>query len=153
MAFNIPGLSWETARKIVKGTSIKSELQEDFFSDEFETELSNLKGVNRNSKLALLENWGRIKDNYQYMVISDSSEVQQSAAIPADLIKVCITGKLSSGTKSVFFKKYADKIIEADVKSCDYLIANEGRESSKYKQAIKLGKEIVTESEFLEKIK
>lgn len=153
VAFNIPGLSWETARKIVQGTSIRSELEEEFFSDEFELELSNLKGVNRNSKLALLENWGRIKDNYQYMVISDSVAAEQTAEISADLIKVCITGKLSSGTKSVFLKKYADKIVEADVKTCDYLIANEDKGSAKYKQAIKLGKEIVTESEFLEKIK
>jgi NAD-dependent DNA ligase len=87
------------------------------------------------------------------MVISDSVAVEQTAEISADLIKVCITGKLSSGTKSVFLKKYADKIVEADVKTCDYLIANEDKGSAKYKQAIKLGKEIVTESEFLEKIK
>lgn len=153
VAFNIPGLSWETARKIVQGTSIRSELEEDFFSDEFESELSNLKGVNRNSKLALLENWGRIKDNYKYMVISDSAVDQETTEIPDNLIKVCITGKLSSGTKSNFFKKYSDKIIETDVKSCDYLIANEDKGSSKYKQATKLGKEIVTESDFLEKLK
>lgn len=150
VAFNIPGLSWESARKIVQGTSIRSELEEDFFSDEFEMELGRLRGVNRNSKLALLENWGRIKDNYQYMVIGEFTEEDLVESV--DLIKVCITGKLNFGTKSAFYKKYADKIVESDVKSCDYLVANEDKGSSKYKQATKLGKNIVTESELVDLI-
>lgn len=151
VAFNIPGLSWKTAQRIVGGTSIVSELEQDYFSDEFESELLRLREVNYNAKLALIMNWGRIKDVYKYMVIMPSDPVD-SEPISSDLIKVCITGKLSSGTKSNFYKKYSDKIVEADVKSCDYLIANEDKGSAKYKQATKLNKSILTESEFIKLI-
>ena len=150
IALNIPGLSWESARKIVDGTSIRAEIAESYFSDEFEMQIRYLKGVNQPTKDNLLKNWGKIVDTYQYMNI----EEPQAEDSPADdnRIKVCITGKLEFGTKSKFYQKYSDKIVEADVRSCDYLIANVDKGSSKYKTAEKLGKTIITEDDFIQTI-
>lgn len=150
IALNIPGLSWESAKKIVDGTSIRTEIAESYFSDEFEMQIRYLKGVNQPTKDNLLKNWGKIVDTYKYMNI----EEPHAEDSPADdnRIKVCITGKLEFGTKSKFYQKYSDKIVEADVRSCDYLIANADKGSSKYKTAEKLGKTIITEDDFIQTI-
>lgn len=150
IALNIPGLSWESARKIVDGTSIRAEIAESYFSDEFEMQIRYLKGVNQPTKDNLLKNWGKIVDTYQYMNIEEP-QVEDSSE-DDNRIKVCITGKLEFGTKSKFYQKYSDKIVEADVKSCDYLIANADKGSSKYKTAEKLGKTIITEEDFIQTI-
>lgn len=151
IALNIPGLSWESAKKITEGTSIRSEILESYFSDEFEMQLHYLKGVNQPTKDNLIKNWGKILDTYKYMKIEEPST---TTASPSDdtRIKVCITGKLEFGTKSKFYQNYADKIVESDVKSCDYLIANADKGSSKYKTAEKLGKTIITEDDFITNI-
>lgn len=150
IALNIPGLSWESARKIVDGTSIRAEIAESYFSDEFEMQIRYLKGVNQPTKDNLLKNWGKIVDTYQYMNIEEPQAEDSSE--DDNRIKVCITGKLEFGTKSKFYQKYSDKIVEADVKSCDYLIANANKGSSKYKTAEKLGKTIITEEDFIQTI-
>lgn len=150
IALNIPGLSWESARKIVDGTSIRAEIAESYFSDEFEMQIRYLKGVNQPTKDNLLKNWSKIVDTYQYMNIEEP-QVEDSSE-DDNRIKVCITGKLEFGTKSKFYQKYSDKIVEADVKSCDYLIANADKGSSKYKTAEKLGKTIITEEDFIQTI-
>lgn len=150
IALNIPGLSWESARKIVDGTSIRAEIAESYFSDEFEMQIRYLKGVNQPTKDNLLKNWGKIVDTYQYMNIEEPQAEDSSE--DDNRIKVCITGKLEFGTKSKFYQKYSDKIVEADVKSCDYLIANADKGSSKYKTAEKLGKTIITEEDFIQTI-
>ena len=150
IALNIPGLSWESARKIVNGTSIRAEIAESYFSDEFEMQIRYLKGVNQPTKDNLLKNWGKIVDTYQYMNIEEPQAEDSSE--DDNRIKVCITGKLEFGTKSKFYQKYSDKIVEADVKSCDYLIANADKGSSKYKTAEKLGKTIITEEDFIQTI-
>lgn len=150
IALNIPGLSWESARKIVDGTSICAEIAESYFSDEFEMQIRYLKGVNQPTKDNLLKNWGKIVDTYQYMNIEEPQAEDSSE--DDNRIKVCITGKLEFGTKSKFYQKYSDKIVEADVKSCDYLIANADKGSSKYKTAEKLGKTIITEEDFIQTI-
>lgn len=150
IALNIPGLSWESARKIVDGTSIRAEIAESYFSDEFEMQIRYLKGVNQPTKDNLLKNWGKIVDTYQYMNIEEPQAEDSSE--DDNRIKICITGKLEFGTKSKFYQKYSDKIVEADVKSCDYLIANADKGSSKYKTAEKLGKTIITEEDFIQTI-
>lgn len=150
IALNIPGLSWESARKIVDGTSIRAEIAESYFSDEFEMQIRYLKGVNQPTKDNLLKKWGKIVDTYQYMNIEEPQAEDSSE--DDNRIKVCITGKLEFGTKSKFYQKYSDKIVEADVKSCDYLIANADKGSSKYKTAEKLGKTIITEEDFIQTI-
>ena len=150
IALNIPGLSWESARKIVDGTSIRAEIAESYFSDEFEMQIRYLKGVNQPTKDNLLKNWGKIVDTYQYMNIEEPQAEDSSE--DDNRIKVCITGKLEFSTKSKFYQKYSDKIVEADVKSCDYLIANADKGSSKYKTAEKLGKTIITEEDFIQTI-
>lgn len=150
IALNIPGLSWESARKIVDGTSIRAEIAESYFSDEFEMQIRYLKGVNQPTKDNLLKNWGKIVDTYQYMNIEEPQAEDSSE--DDNRIKVCITGKLEFGTKSKFYQKYSDKIVEADAKSCDYLIANADKGSSKYKTAEKLGKTIITEEDFIQTI-
>lgn len=150
IALNIPGLSWESARKIVDGTSIRAEIAESYFSDEFEMQIRYLRGVNQPTKDNLLKNWGKIVDTYQYMNIEEPQAEDSSE--DDNRIKVCITGKLEFGTKSKFYQKYSDKIVEADVKSCDYLIANADKGSSKYKTAEKLGKTIITEEDFIQTI-
>ena len=52
-------------------------------------------------------------------------------------------------TKSEFYNKYSDHVVESDVKNCDYLIANSDKMSSKMTKAQKLGKTIITEDEFI----
>ena len=151
VAFNIPGLSWESAGKVIAGTSIKSEIEQDFYSDEFEAELCNLKGVNWNTKVALLKNWGRIMDLKKFMVLEEPV-AQPVRETDATRIKVCITGKLTSGTKAEFFARYDKLIVESNVKECECLVCNEDKDSSKMKTAKKLGKAVMTEAAMVELI-
>ena len=66
-------------------------------------------------------------------------------------IKICITGKLESGlTKSEFYQKYSDKVIESNVNDCDFLICNKAG-SSKARKAESLGKSIISENDFINK--
>lgn len=150
VAMNIPKVGWETAKRIASSTRIREEISSDYFSSEFEDELITLKGVDYPAKQNLIRYWGRIVDNYKYMVIADPVVTQTGTDSEDDRIKVCITGKLTSGTKSDFYKLYKDQIVEADVKSCDYLICNQDKNSGKLKDARRMGKPIVTESDFLE---
>ena len=83
------------------------------------------------------------------MNISEDNFSEQDSEATSDKIKVCITGKLNSLTKSKFYQAHSDKIVESSVKDCDYLISNSDEDSSKHKAAVKLGKKIVTEDEFL----
>lgn len=152
MAMNLSGLGYQSSKKICEGTDIYNEIKEEYYSDEFEKQLIELKGVNYPTKITLLKNWGRLIDLLKFVKIAPSTSPESNEiSIPDNRIRVCITGRLESLTKSAFYSKYSDKIVESDIKSCDYLIANKDSGSSKYKQATKLGKVILTESEFLER--
>ena len=78
------------------------------------------------------------------LIIDNDKDIEDT--VNSDLIKVCITGKLESGTKSSFYDRFKDKIIESDVNNCDILICSKVG-SSKYNKAMKLGKRILSESE------
>lgn len=149
MAMNLTGLGHRSAKKICSGTNIYDEIKESYYSDEFENQLLNLKGVNYPTKIALLKNWGRMLDLLTLVKITPQISEESTELTEDNRIKVCITGKLDSMTKSKFYQAHSDSIVESSVKECDYLISNSDSGSDKYKTAIKLGKRIVTESEFL----
>lgn len=149
MALNIAGLGHRSSKKICASTRIHEELRETYYSDEFEAQILNLKGVNYPTKVSLLKNWGRLLDLLPFMHIMENSDSIEDSSVDSDKIKVCITGKLNSLTKSKFYQAHTDKIVEAAVKDCDYLICNNDAGSTKYKTAVKLGKKIVTEDELL----
>ena len=84
--------------------------------------------------------------NYIKDILFVEDEISNNSDVNSDLIKVCITGKLESGTKSDFYEKFKNKIIESDVNNCDILICSKVG-SSKYNKAMKLGKRILSEFE------
>lgn len=88
----------------------------------------------------IFEIFNYVKDN---LVLNDNSSKIET---DSDLIKVCITGKLESGTKSSFYDRFKNKIVESDVNNCDILICSKVG-SSKYNKAVKLGKKILSEYE------
>lgn len=152
VAMNISGLSWESAYKIEKGTSIVDTLLNyDYYTEEYEEELLHYKnGVSFNSKLALFKNWNRLKELSKLFIIDPYLDTQIVEVSPDDIrIKICITGSLSNMTKKEFYNKYQEYIIESSVDNCDYLICNDNRNSSKYKKALKLNKPIITEDKIL----
>lgn len=149
LALNISGLGYQSAKRICHSTNILEELKDSYYSDEFEDQVLRIKGVNYPTKISLLKNWGKLVDLFPYMNIAESTPSEQDSEANSDKIKVCITGKLNSLTKSKFYQAHSDKIVESSVKDCDYLISNSDEDSSKHKAAVKLGKKIVTEDEFL----
>lgn len=155
VALNIKGLSWESAKKIVHGTHIRDELSADYFSDKFEKELADLRGVSYSTKYNLLVSWGKLVDLIPLIKID--SDVADTSSQLSDIhldnpsrLRICITGKLSSGTKAEFYARYNSQIIESDIKSCDYLVCNEDKGSSKLRTAHKLNKPVITEQHLVE---
>lgn len=147
MALNIRGLGYQSAKKICEQSFIYDEIKQDYFSDAFELDISNAKGVSYSTKVSLLKNWGRLVDMLSLIKVAQPQ--QEEPTNNEGLLKICITGSLESGTKSQFYKNHADKIVESNVKECDYLVQNEDKGSSKYKTAVKLGKKIITETELI----
>lgn len=87
-----------------------------------------------------------VRDKLRFDIVGNKSEDNNNENVNSDLIKVCITGKLESGTKADFYRRFENKIIESDVNNCDILICSK-LGSSKYNKAIKLGKKILSEYE------
>lgn len=87
-----------------------------------------------------------VRDKLRFDIVGNKNEDNNNGNENSGLIKVCITGKLEYGTKSSFYDRFKDKIIESDVNSCDILICSKVG-SSKYNKAIKLGKKILSEYE------
>ena len=68
---------------------------------------------------------------------------------------LCVTGKLNHFTRDSINAKIAElcaKTASSVSKNTDYLITNEASGSSKYKKAVELNIEIITEQEFLNMI-
>lgn len=109
---------------------------------------SDISGIGNSIEQTINFNKEYICELFDYikniLVIDNNDNVEEN--VNPDLIKVCITGKLESGTKSDFYERFKDKIIESDVNNCDILICSKVG-SSKYNKAIKLGKKILSESE------
>lgn len=88
-----------------------------------------------------------VRDKLRFDIVGNKNEDNNNNGNENfGLIKVCITGKLEYGTKSDFYEKFKNKIVESDVNSCDILICSKVG-SSKYNKAMKLGKKILSESE------
>lgn len=100
------------------------------------------------NKEYICELFDYVRDKLCFDIVDNKSEDNNNnnGNENSNLIKVCITGKLESGTKSDFYEKFKNKIVESDVNNCDMLICSKVG-SSKYNKAVKLGKKILSEYE------
>lgn len=153
VAMNLKGISWNTANKLSDIELLEKELLSDNpMSAELLRLIKSCRGVNRVACTSLINNWSKIQHRLHNLKISKRANNQNDNA-NKDLIKVCITGKLSNCTKKEFYSKYSDFIFESDVKNCDYLVCNEDKGSSKLNLAKKLGKVVISEEDLLNIIK
>lgn len=146
VACNIRGVSSSTAKKLERDSNILECL---INNDLDSLDLSNCKGVGYSTFKSISDNWDYIITNFQYVKIKSPEQINGTRTDDSRL-KVAITGRLESGTKSKFYEKYIDTVVESSVPECDVLISNKTG-SSKYNRAVSLGKVIMTESEFIEK--
>lgn len=144
-ALNLQGIGYTTISKFIKEKEITSHKIKDFsVIKEFE----NFK-VNDKIKNKVTSKLNKVLSNYLLDKVTLVDDLVSESIESNDKIKVCITGSLSDMTKSEFYNKYSDKVVESDVKNCDYLISNSDKMSSKMTKAQKLGKTVITESEFV----
>lgn len=168
VALNIPNLSWESAYKLVKACPALEGLFTHgggLLPIVVDT-IESTKGVNKNAKSALVDNWSRILELREFITLASFEEFYKEEdkveVNPEDdtRVKLCITGKLTQfKTKKVLYESLSDKVVESDVKVCEYLlITRHGEEpSSKMKTAEKLNNstrknnpiKLVTEEELL----
>lgn len=67
-------------------------------------------------------------------------------------IKVCLTGKMSKARKDIVKFLEEHNAEEVAINKADFLVCNEPSSSSKYKKAVQLGIEIITEEELYAKL-
>ena len=143
VGLSLDGIGWTMAGVI------KDKLFESLISGNIQN-FTEIKGVGNSIQSVIEDNFDFIKTVYTLSKYGFCEDNVKQNTVDESLIKVCITGKLESGLKKKeLYELYKDKIVESDVNNCDILICNkEG--SSKYNKAVKLGKRIFTESEFVE---
>lgn len=150
IAINVPGLGYKNVDTILK-------YRPDFCKD---IQLGNTQDIHYYDRIPRLS-----YSTKQYLVdyfielirlilcierVVGFQKVEAKDNFEDNRIKVCITGKLSDGTKSQFYEKYQDKIVESDVKDCDILVCNNlEKKSGKLNKAIKLRKTVLTEQELV----
>lgn len=149
VACNLKGVNSTTAKKLQDNSNILDCL---ISGDISKLDLSKCKGVGSSISDTLSNNWEYIINCFKYIKLDNKSfDDSDNSVNNSDKVKVCITGKLESGTKSDLYDRYSDKIVESDVKSCDILVCNKVG-SSKYNKAVSLNKRIMSEAEFNEYI-
>lgn len=119
-----------------------------------EWNFQKLPGIGPSIEFSLVSNQDLIIETYWAVknIIGKFKSEDDEIDSTGNKIKVCITGSLPSKLKkSEFYEKYKDLIEESDVKSSDYVISNKS-DSSKTQQAVKLGKLIYSEEDFVSKI-
>lgn len=103
-------------------------------------------------KQAVLENWDYILKMYN---LTSGLHLESPKPSTQELgedsrLKVCITGKANDGlTRSQFYEKYKDYIVESSVNACRYLVCNVPSNSSKIKTAKAKGIKVITEAELV----
>lgn len=147
---NLVGLSWKSASKLYTQEVLDCLMGHD--KDKMET-LVYTKGVMRKTSDDIMRNFEYLCDlAYVIPMLYKVSEefVSTEQDNPGDKFKVCYTGKTENyKTKKDFYKDLENYIVESDIKTCDYLVCNVSKNSSKEKYAKNNGIKIVTESELI----
>ena len=144
-ALNLQGVGYTTISKFVNDKSITSSKIKD---GSVIKELESFK-INDKIRNNVISKLNKVLSNELLDTVELVDNLVNEPEDNSDKLKVCITGSLSDMTKSEFYTKYADKVVESDVKNCDYLISNSDKMSSKMTKAQKLGKSIITEADFI----
>lgn len=138
VALSIPNLSWSGAEKLVEDPKFM-----DYLTGKTD-KLSRPRGVDNKSIQYMIDNQLIIQRLY---IITGPYTVATKPSAEGK-IKICMTGSFETfNPRSEAFKIYPDKIVEADVKKCDYLVTNEVSNSSKYRYATEHGIKIINELE------
>lgn len=144
-ALNLQGVGYTTISKFVKDKLITSNKIKD---GSVIKELESFK-INDKIRNNVISKLNKVLSNELLDTVELIDNLVHEPEDNSDKLKVCITGSLSEMTKSEFYTKYSDKVVESDVKNCDYLISNSDKMSSKMTKAQKLGKSIITEADFI----
>lgn len=148
VGLNIDGLSWKSANNLVSQELYNYLMNRDFESCSMYIE--SRKGVMKKSKQVLISELSYLFELLDYIKIA-SVEVITDTTASSELLPVCITGKLVLFSKrKEIFEKYADKIIEVDVKKCKYLVCNQDKNSSKMKYAKANNIPVITEQQLVD---
>jgi DNA ligase (NAD+) len=143
VGLSLSNIGWTTSDKI------KSALWEACISEDYDRVITN-SGLTPSIKTSLLNNEDLILKTFNQLSdrLIDPREEEEAINHRQDYrFGLCITGKLTSGTKQSFYQRYSGICKESTVNNCEILIANsEG--SGKWKTAKKLNKTIMTEDEF-----
>lgn len=147
VALGISGISYGVAGKVsaILENYIKSETPVEFWR------FQQIPSIGDTIESYLIKNADSIINLYKVIEnsVGFSEEVQGDES---DKLKVCISGKLSSGrTKLQFYKEYEFSIVESSVQDADYLISSK-LNSAKTDIARQLGVPIVSEDEFIKEV-
>lgn len=151
VGMNLKGISYNIAHDLEFQTNLEECIKNN--TPEI-LNVTQVKGLGEAVFQTLNENWDNLLKLYR---LTEGLHIQktsaESVAEPAkEKLKVCITGKANNGlTRSQFYKKFENSIVESTVNSCDYLVCNVPSNSSKIKTAKAKGIKVITEEE-LEKI-
>ena len=151
VGMNLKGISYNIAHDL----EFQTNLEECIKTNTPEIlNVTQVKGLGEAVLQTLNENWDNLLNLYR---LTEGLHIQKTSAEavaePAkEKLKVCITGKANNGlTRSQFYKKFENSIVESTVNTCDYLVCNAPSNSSKIKTAKAKGIKVITEEE-LEKI-
>ena len=153
VGMNLKGISYNIAHDLEFQTNLEECIKN---STPEILNVTQVKGLGEAVLQTLNENWDSLLKLYRLtegLHIQKSPVSAESVAEPAkEKLKVCITGKANNGlTRSQFYKKFENSIVESTVNTCDYLVCNILSNSSKIKTAKAKGIKVITEEE-LEKI-
>lgn len=151
VGLSIPGVGYGVSSKISSRvfeyceSSMKSDVVDYWI-------LSDIKSIGESIEESINQYRALILDTYEAIVNSVGFESASEDEVDSNLIKVCITGKLPSGrTKSKFYEDYKDKVTETSVDDAEYVISNK-LDSNKTQRAIKLGKSVMSEGDFIKEV-
>lgn len=87
--------------------------------------------------------------NFDYSELDDVMNYIEVAQLnkKSASVKVCLTGKMSKSRKEIVKFLEEHNAEETAIQKADFLVCNEPSNSSKYKKAVELGKQIITEKE------
>jgi DNA ligase (NAD+) len=141
VATSIIGLSWNGAGKLSTSKMID-------FLEGRTNNVDRPKGVSTKSIQNIIDRSEELRSLYRL----SGNQFYVEDANPSDdhRLKICITGSLSTAdSRSDFFTDHKNKIIETNVKNCDYLVTNEVSNSSKYRYAVSNNVKIINEDDLL----
>lgn len=152
VGMNLKGISYNIAHDLEFQTNLEDCIKN---NTRQKLNVTQVKGLGEAVLQTLNENWVRILTLYnltENLHIQKNSAPVKAAVEPAkEKLKVCITGKANNGlTRSQFYKKFENSIVESTVNSCDYLVCNAPSNSSKIKTAKAKGIKVITEDELQE---